>query len=387
MDEQLAAYARSAFGLDGAGAVTVAAGARGALGQIWRFEVGTARYALKEIFADDGPVHPALVEAELGFSRLAVASGVRLPASHPDRDGRYLVPLPSGAGWLRLYDWVDLRPVTMPAAAGDSSACCWPACTGALRRSSTSRAVGGPTRGTTAPRRRRAGRRWWRRQRDVGRLVGAAPRPMWWPRCRRCARWSRRPIRRRWWSATATCIRRTCGSTPPAASWWSSTGTTSGRPSPRGNCARVLFDWFRRGRQRRPRRRYAARTRPTCAPVAPAGSGSCRTSGMLGRVPPELPAGPGGRGRRSANRASATATGPNARSKRPSDPPHPATARRGSGHRAAAIGSGAGTGKMRIDAVIRIGHATARIEAYGGWGAAPDPGGDSYPPTLRGVPP
>ena len=119
MDEQLAAYARSAFGLDGAGAVTVAAGARGALGQIWRFEVGTARYALKEIFPDDGPVPPALVEAELDFSRLAAASGVRLPASHADRDGRYLVPLPSGAGWLRLYDWVDLRPVTMPAAAGD----------------------------------------------------------------------------------------------------------------------------------------------------------------------------------------------------------------------------------------------------------------------------
>ena len=119
MDDQLAAYARSAFGLDGADPSEVTAGARGALGQIWRLDIGTSRYALKEIFGDDGPVPPALVEAELDFSRLATATGVRLPASHPDRDGRYLVPMPSGAGWLRLYEWVDLRPVTMPAAAAD----------------------------------------------------------------------------------------------------------------------------------------------------------------------------------------------------------------------------------------------------------------------------
>jgi Ser/Thr protein kinase RdoA (MazF antagonist) len=108
----LVAYAREAFGW-GAD-VVVSAGSRGALGQIWRLEVGPARYALKEIFS--GPPSQALIEEELDFARRAAGAGVRLPASHPDREGRYLLTAPDGT-WLRLYDWVDLRPVDVTAHA------------------------------------------------------------------------------------------------------------------------------------------------------------------------------------------------------------------------------------------------------------------------------
>ncbi|MDR8409730.1 phosphotransferase [Nonomuraea sp. 3-1Str] len=107
---ELAARAREAFGWTDD--IVVSAGQRGARGQIWRLEVGHARYALKQIFA--GPPSEALIEAELAFSRQAAEAGVRLPASHPDRAGRHLIDGPGGT-WLRLYDWVDLRPVDLAA--------------------------------------------------------------------------------------------------------------------------------------------------------------------------------------------------------------------------------------------------------------------------------
>jgi Ser/Thr protein kinase RdoA (MazF antagonist) len=112
--EELLSYVREAFGWTGE--IVVSTGARGALGQIWRLDVGTARYALKEIFAE--PPSEALIEAELAFTRRAVAAGVRVPASHPARDGRHLLAAPGGR-WLRLYDWIDLRPV---AATGGTTA-------------------------------------------------------------------------------------------------------------------------------------------------------------------------------------------------------------------------------------------------------------------------
>jgi Ser/Thr protein kinase RdoA (MazF antagonist) len=117
--EELVAHVRKAFGWGED--VAVSAGPRGALGQIWRLDVGPACYALKEIFAN--PPSEALVEAELAFARRAARAGVRLPASHPARDGRYLLAGPGGA-WLRLYDWVDLRPVepTAPATPGELGA-------------------------------------------------------------------------------------------------------------------------------------------------------------------------------------------------------------------------------------------------------------------------
>ncbi|MGH3758403.1 phosphotransferase enzyme family protein [Actinophytocola sp.] len=115
MTGELVAHVREAFGWDED--VVVSPGPRGALGQIWRLEVGTRRFALKEIFAE--PPSAAAIEAELAFVRRAARAGVRLPASHPDRSGRILLTTPSGR-WLRLYDWVDLRPVdlTSPATPG-----------------------------------------------------------------------------------------------------------------------------------------------------------------------------------------------------------------------------------------------------------------------------
>lgn len=94
--------------------VAVAEGPRGALGQIWRVDTGSARYALKQIFFD--PPSESAIEAELAFARRAAGAGVALPRSHPDREGRYLHTTPSGA-WLRLYDWFDLRPVGLTAPA------------------------------------------------------------------------------------------------------------------------------------------------------------------------------------------------------------------------------------------------------------------------------
>ncbi|QFY14511.1 phosphotransferase [Nonomuraea phyllanthi] len=104
------AYVREAFGWDRE--VVVSPGPQGAQGRIWRLEVGRARYALKEIYAD--PPSKASIDAELAFARRATEAGVRLPASHADREGRYLLTTPDGT-WLRLYDWADLRPLD-PAA-------------------------------------------------------------------------------------------------------------------------------------------------------------------------------------------------------------------------------------------------------------------------------
>ncbi len=106
--------AREAFDL-GDGDVSIVPGARGAQGQVWRLTVGPRAFALKQSFAG-APPPPARVEAEIAFAKDAAAVGVRVPASHPDRDGGYVVPLAAG-GWLRLYDWVDLRPADLAAEA------------------------------------------------------------------------------------------------------------------------------------------------------------------------------------------------------------------------------------------------------------------------------
>lgn len=88
-------------------------GPRGALGQMWRIEIGSRRYALKEIF-DEAPTERFIGE-ELDFVRRARALGIRTPARVPALDGRYLLTTPDGT-WLRCYEWVDLSPIPRDAA-------------------------------------------------------------------------------------------------------------------------------------------------------------------------------------------------------------------------------------------------------------------------------
>ncbi len=106
MRDELVAFARASFGWEGD--IDVTAGPRGALGQMWRVEIGPKRYALKEIFAEPPTEHA--IEVELEWARMAADCGVLVPTSHPDRDGRYLLTAPDGT-WLRCYDWFDLLPV------------------------------------------------------------------------------------------------------------------------------------------------------------------------------------------------------------------------------------------------------------------------------------
>lgn len=94
------AYARRVFGWDDS--ATIEPGPRGALGRIWRVRTATARYALKEIYSD--PPSEAVIAAERAF-----AAAVRIPAPHRDGEGRFVTPTPDGT-WLRLFDWLDLRP-------------------------------------------------------------------------------------------------------------------------------------------------------------------------------------------------------------------------------------------------------------------------------------
>ncbi|NUR84373.1 MAG: phosphotransferase [Nonomuraea sp.] len=97
--------ALSAYGWPDGTSVTP--GPRGALGQIWQVDTGAARYALKEIFAE--PPSEERIRTELDF---VARTGVRAPAGHPDLAGRYLHTTQDGT-WLRLYDWVDLRPAPL----------------------------------------------------------------------------------------------------------------------------------------------------------------------------------------------------------------------------------------------------------------------------------
>jgi len=97
--------------------VSITPGARGAQGQMWRLATKSRAFALKQAFAGaPSATASARVEAEIAFAQRVASAGVRLPTSHLDRTGRYVVPL-TGGGWLRLYDWVELRPADLTAAA------------------------------------------------------------------------------------------------------------------------------------------------------------------------------------------------------------------------------------------------------------------------------
>jgi Ser/Thr protein kinase RdoA (MazF antagonist) len=111
----LADGARAAFGLDAIAPMSLTPVGRGALGRIFRLEIGSSRYALKELFGSDRP-SSAQLAAETTFAARANAAGVTVPLSHRATDGEYVVASPTGFGWLRLYDWAAGSPLTANAA-------------------------------------------------------------------------------------------------------------------------------------------------------------------------------------------------------------------------------------------------------------------------------
>lgn len=104
---------QEAFGWDD---VTIAPGPRGATAHIRDVRTPTGRYALK--VGRGAPPSLETLTTEVAFIDRARAAGVRVPRIHADRSGRRLVPGPDGT-WLRLYDWMETRPVDLgsPEAA------------------------------------------------------------------------------------------------------------------------------------------------------------------------------------------------------------------------------------------------------------------------------
>ena len=105
----------AAFGLPDVPGAAIIPVSRGAVGQIWRLDLGADRFAVKELFweaSEESARQEATVTAHLE------AAGIRLPASVPGPGGRFVARLPgdSGGGWLRLYRWVDGVPVDLADA-------------------------------------------------------------------------------------------------------------------------------------------------------------------------------------------------------------------------------------------------------------------------------
>ena len=102
----------AAFSLTATPGASMTEVARGAVGRIWRLDLGTDRYAVKELFLESDEES---VRREVAFTTHLQAAGIRLPASVPDSDGRFLVPLAgdAGASWLRLYQWIDGGPADL----------------------------------------------------------------------------------------------------------------------------------------------------------------------------------------------------------------------------------------------------------------------------------
>lgn len=102
--ETTSAFLSERFGL--AGPAELAPVARGAMGAVWRLRTaGGPVYAVKELFWFD-PGERRVAE-ELGFAERCRQAGVPAPRSIAAPDGRYVIDGPGGAGWWRLYEWVD----------------------------------------------------------------------------------------------------------------------------------------------------------------------------------------------------------------------------------------------------------------------------------------
>ena len=126
----------AAFGLPEVPGAAIIPVSRGAVGQIWRLDLGVDRFAVKELFWEASE-ESARREAEL-TAHLEEA-GIGLPASVPGPSGCFVARLPadSGGGWLRLYRWIDGVPVNLtdPGVAtrvggllGRLHACALPPC-------------------------------------------------------------------------------------------------------------------------------------------------------------------------------------------------------------------------------------------------------------------
>ncbi len=108
----------AAFGLTGGPGASIIPVSRGAVGRIWRLDLGAERYAVKELFVEPGEES---VRREAAFTAHVQAAGIRLPGSVPGSGGRFVAPLAGDAGdrWLRLYQWIDGAPADLsdPALA------------------------------------------------------------------------------------------------------------------------------------------------------------------------------------------------------------------------------------------------------------------------------
>jgi len=104
------------FGLPDVPGAAIIPVSRGAMGRIWRLDLGADRFAVKELFWEASE-ESARREAEV--TAHVEAAGIRLPASVPGPGGCFVARLPAdyGGGWLRLYRWIDGAPVDL----GDAS--------------------------------------------------------------------------------------------------------------------------------------------------------------------------------------------------------------------------------------------------------------------------
>ena len=114
-DRTMIGWICAAFGLADVPGAAIIPVRRGAMGQIWRLDLGANRFAVKELFweaSEESARHEAGVTAHLE------AAGIRLPASVPGPGGCLVAGLPadSGGGWLRLYRWIDGVPVDLADA-------------------------------------------------------------------------------------------------------------------------------------------------------------------------------------------------------------------------------------------------------------------------------
>src|SRR5215468_3723395 len=105
----------AAFGLPDVPGAVITPVSRGAMGRIWRLDLGVDRFAVKELFWE---ASEESARREAGLTAHLEAAGIRLPASVPGPGGRFVARLPADAGgdWLRLYRWIDGVPADLADA-------------------------------------------------------------------------------------------------------------------------------------------------------------------------------------------------------------------------------------------------------------------------------